>query len=116
MSNITDTQRLKVQQLTKTVNELYRLIVTGDTSSGQPSLLESVRTMARDVREIKIGRENIKEMEERLDAIEERHRMIDEQRKRVDEQRSRWDSYKLAIFGTLFANVIMIILQALGII
>ena len=116
MPDVTDTQRLRVNQLTNTVNELYKLIVTGDTASGQPSLLENIRVMARDIREIKISRENIKELEERIDAIEERHRIIDKQKDRIDQQRKKWDGYKLAVFGTLFANIVMIVLQALGVI
>lgn len=114
MQDITDTQRLKVQQLTDKVEQLYQLIVTGKPETGQLGLLEMFRNMAKDIAEIRADRVRIDTLERRLEAIEERHTLLDEQKKRIAEQKKRWNSYEILIIGTLLSNVAAIIMWLLG--
>ena len=113
---LTDTQKLRmIPQLAEGIREMYTLLVTGDTRTGQPGMLETVRNIARDVEEIKACQKNYIELEKRIKEIEERHKIIDAQRERIDKQRKKWDAYQLAIFGTLIANIGGIIVNLLGI-
>ena len=113
--SITDTQRLKVEQLSIQLKELYKIIVTGDPFKEQISLLETIRNMAKDIVEIKEDRTRIKRLEERVGMIEDRHKLIDEQKKRIDEQRKRWGAYEILIVGTLLSNIIALIMWLLGV-
>ena len=115
MPDVTDTQKLRVAQLTEQVKEIYQLVVTGNSQTGQASLLEMFRSMARDIADIKKDRGRISRLEERVDIIEDRHRLIDEQKKSIAEQKKKWNSYELLVVGTLLSNVAAIIMWLLGI-
>lgn len=115
MTEVTDTQKLKVAQLTDQVKEIYQLVVTGNPQTNQPSLLEMFRSMAKDIEDIKNDRRKIANLEKRVELIEERHTLIDEQKRRINEQKKRWNAYELLIVGTLISNIATLIMWALGI-
>ena len=104
----TDSDKIKlIPEMMDALAEINRILITGNTLSGEPGLLEIIRNIKSTVDSIKEKQVDFEKLEGRVDAIEQRHRAIDEQKKRRD-------NYTLAMFSIALSNVIMIILWLLG--
>lgn len=104
----TDSDKIKlIPEMMGALAELNRIIITGNTETGEPGLLEIIRNIGSNVKTLMDKQTNYEQLEKRVQEIEQRHRLIDEQKKRRD-------TYALAMFSVAFSNVVMIILWLLG--
>lgn len=117
--SLTDTQKLRmIPQLREAIDELYKIIVTGDTTNNRPGLMEIIRNTDRNVELIKLSidkdRQRVEELEKRVKDIEERHRLADAQKAEEEKRMAKRDKYQLVVFGMFITNIGVIIMTILG--
>ena len=76
LKNISDRVKAHEMQLAVT-QELYKVVVTGDTIKGEPGMLENVRSMSKATERIEKQLSNYAELDRRVREIEERHARVD---------------------------------------
>lgn len=79
LKTISDKVKAHDMQLAIT-QELYKVVVTGDYSKGEPGMLENMRSMSRAVERIDTKLSNYAELDTRVREIEERHKRDDKER------------------------------------
>lgn len=95
------------------VQELYKVIVTGDLSKGEPGMLESNRNTAKALLEqaqslgrIELRLSNYAELDKRIKDIEERHILIDKENE-IKKNEAR--NYKFYFITLAISNIVTLI-------
>ena len=95
------------------VNELYRVIVTGDLDRGKPGMLENNRTTSEAIARIEGSLSGIEgklskytELDRRIKDIEDRHARVDEESKEKKAESSRYRFYFITL---AISNVVTIL-------
>lgn len=78
LKTISDKVKAHDMQLAVT-QELYKVVVTGDLTSGEPGMLENIRTMSKATERIEKQLSNYAELDRRVREIEERHARLDKE-------------------------------------
>lgn len=96
------------------VQELYKVIVTGDIAKGEPGMLENNRNTTKALLETSQALERIEnklssyaELDRRVREIEERHARLDEQNKEITKQKkSELRTYKYYFITLGVSNLV----------
>ena len=105
LKNISDKVKAHEMQLAVT-QELYKVVVTGDISSGEPSMLENMRNMSKATLRIESQLSNYAELDRRVREIEERHARID---KENDLKHKELQQYKFYFITLGISNIVSLI-------
>lgn len=99
------------------VQELYKVIVTGDIAKGEPGMLESNRNTTKALMEqaqslgrIELRLSNYAELDKRIKDIEERHVRID---KENDTKKAEARKYKFYFITLAISNIVTLIFTLL---
>lgn len=105
----TDSDRIRlIPEMMNWISQLNQVIITGNLTKGEPGLLEDVRNIRKDVREIKNRQANYEELERRVGQIEERHKKVDSEN---SQRKDTLNRYNLAVFGVIFTQIVILILN-----
>jgi DNA repair exonuclease SbcCD ATPase subunit len=95
------------------VNELYKVIVTGDIAKGEPGMLENNRNTTKALLETSQALERIEnklssyaELDRRVREIEERHAKVD---KEIDFKKKELSNYKYYFITLGISNFVTIL-------
>ena len=105
LKNISDRVKAHEMQLAVT-QELYKVVVTGDTLKGEPGMLENVRSMSKATERIEKQLSNYAELDRRVREIEERHARVDREN---DMKYKEIRQYKFYFITLGVSNVISLI-------
>lgn len=105
LKTISDKVKAHEMQLAVT-QELYKVVVTGDLMSGEPGMLENVRSMSRATDRIEKQLSNYAELDRRVREMEERHARIDRE---DDTKRKELQQYKFYFITLGISNIASLI-------
>lgn len=105
LKTISDRVKAHEMQLAVT-QELYKVVVTGDTLKGEPGMLENVRSMSKATERIEKQLSNYAELDRRVREIEERHARVDREN---DMKYKEIRQYKFYFITLGISNVVSLI-------
>lgn len=119
----TDSDKIRlIPEMVDEVARLNKILITGEPESNEPGLLENVRNIRKDVREIRESQphyfsleKRVKELEMGVSQINSRHAKLDKEAESgVDRRKRRVDAMMVTLAGVVMSNIAIIIMIVLG--
>jgi len=120
---LSDSDKIElIPEMMSEVARLNKILITGAPEADEPGLLENVRNIRKDIREIKESQPYYFTLEKRVEntekaivAINLRNEKIDKENESgVERRKKRVDAMAIAVFSMIVSNIGIIVMIWLG--
>jgi len=120
---LSDSDKIElIPEMMSEVARLNKILITGAPEADEPGLLENVRNIRKDIREIKESQPYYFTLEKRVEntekaivAINLRNEKIDKENESgIERRKKRVDAMAIAVFSMIVSNIGIIVMIWLG--